>query len=117
MALILSKFKAMFLKRFLNSKREKKAIITQILLPLVMIIGGLTLTKVTSAKRAYPPLVLDLSMLNKGSVNPVALIADYRNGSGHDKAKWHKVSAFFFQRNVSQTVVGERTNLLLATDI
>ena len=94
MALILSKFKAMFLKRLLNSKREKKAIITQIFLPLVMIIGGLTLTKVTSTKRAYPPLALDLSMLNKGSVNPVALTADYRKGPGHDKAKWQKVSAF-----------------------
>ena len=96
MALRLAQFQAMFTKRFTNSKREKKAVFTQLLLPLVIIIGGLALTKVTSLPAQHPPLTMDLSMLSKSGENTYAYVADYRTNQSTHWKKWEKVNSFYF---------------------
>ena len=96
MSLRLAQFQAMFTKRFTNSKREKTAVFTQLLLPLVVIIGGLALTKVTSLPAKHPPLTLDLSMLSKSGENTYAYVADYRTNRSTHWKKWEKVSYCIF---------------------
>ncbi|XP_047137876.1 phospholipid-transporting ATPase ABCA3 isoform X1 [Hydra vulgaris] len=74
----LIQFQAMFIKRLLHSIREKKAVFTQIILPLLLVLIGLLL--VTSSKNTQtddPLLKLDLSMLKDRSSSLVAYFADY----------------------------------------
>ena len=85
----------MVTKRFLNSKREKKAFVTQLLLPLVMIIGGLSLNLVTSSTVDQPPLVLDLSMLSDPGQTTHAYIANYKEWNQSDTWQtWQNVGKF-----------------------
>lgn len=69
----------MFMKRFLNSKRDKKAIITQLVLPLVMVLFGLLLITTIPTRDNDPPRVLKLSNLSVDGVHTKAFFADYRN--------------------------------------
>ena len=85
----------MFTKRFINSKREKKAVFTQLILPLVVIIAGLALSKVTAMVEDMPPLGLDLKMLSEPEKNTFAFIADYRGNDTADWTKWTKVILLF----------------------
>eukprot|EP00794_Sanderia_malayensis_P017572 gene17572-19324_t len=78
-ALMLSQFRAMFTKRFLNSIRQKRAIISQIILPTVMVLCALILIKVSTAQVDEPPLVLDLSMLSKPGSTTNAYMANFNN--------------------------------------
>lgn len=74
-------YKAMFLKRFLNSKRDKKAIITQLVLPVVMVLFGLLLITTIPTRDNDPPRVLKLSNLSVDGVHTKAFFADFRNRS------------------------------------
>ena len=81
----------MFMKRFLNSKRDKKAIITQLILPLVMVFFGLLLITTIPARDNDPPRVLKLSNLSVDGVHTKAFFADFRNLSLADKKETLKV--------------------------
>ena len=95
-------YKAMFLKRFLNSKRDKKAIITQLVLPLLMVFCGLLLITSIPTRTNDPPRVLKLSNLSIDDVFTKAFFADYRNVSSDVKQGTLKVpnvalgSIYFF---------------------
>ena len=96
----------MFMKRFLNSKRDKKAIITQLILPLVMVLFGLLLITTIPTRDNDPPRVLKLSNLSVDGVHTKAFFADFRNLSSADKEETLKViiltalfSVFKNQRN------------------
>ena len=84
-------YKAMFLKRFLNSKRDKKAIITQLVLPLLMVLFGLLLITSIPTRTNDPPRVLKLSNLSVDDVFTKAFFADYRNVSSDVKQETLKV--------------------------
>ena len=81
----------MFLKRFLNSKRDKKAIITQLVLPLLMVLCGLLLITSIPTRTNDPPRVLKLSNLSIDDVFTKAFFADYRNVSSDVKQETLKV--------------------------
>ena len=76
--LALSQFKAMFIKRFLNSLREKKALITQILIPVVLVVLGCLLSISTNPQREDPKLALQLSILKEKSEALYGSHVDYR---------------------------------------
>ena len=81
----------MFMKRFLNSKRDKKAIITQLVLPLVMVLFGLLLITSIPTRDNDPPRVLILSNLSVDGVHTKAFFADFRNLSSAAKKETLKV--------------------------
>ena len=68
MKLKVFKFYAMFVKRLLNSKRKKTAVLTQLLIPLVLLFLGLIFVQtipslMESDDKPLPPRKLVLSML------------------------------------------------------
>eukprot|EP00794_Sanderia_malayensis_P017576 gene17576-19328_t len=77
-ALGLLHFKAMFIKRFLNSLREKKAIISQILLPTLITICGLALAKSTPTQTEDPALVINLAQQGSSKDTFFSYMADFR---------------------------------------
>ncbi|XP_020609398.1 ABC transporter A family member 6-like [Orbicella faveolata] len=83
-------YKAMFIKRFLNSKRDKKAIVTQLVLPLVMVLFGLLLITSIPTRDNDPPRVLKLSNLSVDDIYTKAFFADYRNLSSAEKSATFK---------------------------
>ncbi|XP_067040088.1 phospholipid-transporting ATPase ABCA3-like [Acropora muricata] len=78
-------YKAMFIKRFLNSKRDKKAIVTQLILPLLMVLFGLLLISSIPTRENDPPRVLKLSNLSVDEVHTRAFYADFRGKSSDAK--------------------------------
>ncbi|KAK3753339.1 hypothetical protein QZH41_015277 [Actinostola sp. cb2023] len=70
-------YKAMLIKRFLNSKRDKKAVVTQLLLPLVMVLFGLIIINSNPPQESEPPRLLTLSNLSTGDTNVHAFYADF----------------------------------------
>jgi len=89
-------YKAMFIKRFLNSKRDKKAIVTQLVLPLVMVLFGLLLITSIPTRDNDPPRVLKLSNLSVDDIYTKAFFADYRNLSSAEKSATFKVTTHPF---------------------
>ena len=79
MALGWNHFKAMFIKRFLNSKREKKAVVTQLILPAVVTLLGLALAQTLPTQKADPSRVLSVGNYLESGKTGVAYFADYRN--------------------------------------
>lgn len=75
----------MFVKRFLNSKRDKKAIVTQLVLPLLMVLFGLLLKTSIPTRENDPPRVLKLSNLSVDEVPTRAFYADFRGKSSDAK--------------------------------
>ena len=75
----------MFIKRFLNSKRDKKAIVTQLVLPLLMVLFGLLLMSSIPTRENDPPRVLKLSNLSVDEVHTRAFYADFRGKSSDAK--------------------------------
>ena len=86
-------YKAMVVKRFLNSKREKKSFLTQLVLPLVMVLLGLLLIKTLEEQGGSEPsrrlTLSDLAV--QGNPNG-GFYADFRNISSGDKARLFSVS-------------------------
>ncbi|KAK3732015.1 hypothetical protein QZH41_016886 [Actinostola sp. cb2023] len=76
-ALKWQQYKAMLIKRFLNSKRDKKAVIIQLLLPLVMVLFGLLIINSKPPNESEPPRLLTLSNLSTGGTNVHAFYADF----------------------------------------
>ena len=72
-------FKAMFIKRFLNSKREKKAVFTQIILPALVTLLGLALAQSLPSQREDPSRVLSVGNYITSGKTGVAYFADFRN--------------------------------------
>ena len=88
----LTQFKAMFLKRFLNSKREKKAIVTQIVLPLLLTLCGLLLARVTPSQEDDPARVLTLAPLATQLRQTNGYYADFRESvNATEKEKFRMV--------------------------
>ncbi|XP_033114079.1 ATP-binding cassette sub-family A member 3-like [Anneissia japonica] len=99
-ALKTQQFKAMFIKRFLNSKRDRKAVITQFLLPLLFVFCGLLIISVGDGTSNDPELELSLSMLTDAEDND------------------HKAYyANFVQNTVHQDVFQDLESYLKALDI
>lgn len=97
-------YKAMFMKRFLNSKRDKKAIITQLVLPVIMVVFGLLLITTIPTRENYPPRVLKLSNLSVDGVHTKAFFADYRNMSSSKKsATFEKTKTYLKDIKVDAT--------------
>lgn len=73
-------YKAMLVKRFLNSRREKKLVLTQLILPLLMVLLGLLLIKtLQEPSKSEPPRVLNLSNLSIKGVPNTGFYADFRS--------------------------------------
>ena len=79
-------YKAMLLKRFLNARREKKLVLTQLILPLLMVCLALLLIKtLQEPMQNEPPRILNLSNLSiKGAPNN-GFYADFRPNVDPDK--------------------------------
>ena len=72
-------YKAMLLKRFLNARREKKLVLTQLILPFLMVLLGLLLIKtLQEPSKSEPPRVLNLSNLSIKGVSNTGFYADFR---------------------------------------
>ena len=71
----------MLLKRFLNARREKKLVLTQLILPFLMVLLGLLLIKtLQEPSKSEPPRVLNLSNLSIKGVGPsIGFYADFRH--------------------------------------
>ena len=82
----------MFIKRFLNSKREKKAVITQIVLPLLLVLCGLLLSVTQDSQDDDPKLILSLSKLKGKSNQLTAFYADLSSSSKQNKLLLKTVS-------------------------
>ena len=70
-------FKAMFKKRLINSLRDKKAVITQFLLPLIMTIIGLTLAKIVPSVEDEPSRLLNFRNLSVDGKLTVVFLANF----------------------------------------
>lgn len=94
MSLKWQQYKAMLIKRFLNSKREKKLVLTQIILPLLMVLLGLLIIKtLQEPNKDEPPRVLTLSHLSIDDVPNTGFYADFRvNATSSTKKKLFDVS-------------------------
>lgn len=68
----------MFIKRLLNSRREKRAVITQILLPVLITLLGLALAQTTPTQQDDPYRELSLAKDLAKSARGVAYFADFR---------------------------------------
>ncbi|CAH3155544.1 unnamed protein product [Porites evermanni] len=72
-------YKAMLLKRFLNARREKKLVLTQLILPLLMVCLTLLLIKtLQESMQNEPPRILNLSNLSIKGVPNIGFYADFR---------------------------------------
>ncbi|CAH3155546.1 unnamed protein product, partial [Porites evermanni] len=72
-------YKAMLLKRFLNARREKKLVLTQLILPLLMVCVALLLIKtLQEPMQNEPPRILNLSNLSIKGVPNIGFYADFR---------------------------------------
>lgn len=82
--LFCSQFMAMFMKRFINSKRQKAAVVTQIILPLSLVICGLALMMSSATVKDNPSRALKLDMLKDKESSLTTFFADFRNGVPQD---------------------------------
>ncbi|XP_048579731.1 phospholipid-transporting ATPase ABCA3 isoform X2 [Nematostella vectensis] len=80
-------YKAMLVKRFINSKRDKKSVVTQILLPMVMVLFGLLIMNTGGARGNDPARLLNLKNLSTDGVNTKVFFADFRNRSNTAQAQ------------------------------
>ncbi|XP_031561453.1 ATP-binding cassette sub-family A member 3-like [Actinia tenebrosa] len=81
-------YKAMLVKRFLNSKRDKKAVVTQLIMPLVMVLFGLIIINSNPARDSDLPRLLKLSNLSVGGVNSKAFFGYFRDVNASTKASY-----------------------------
>ncbi|XP_077983375.1 phospholipid-transporting ATPase ABCA3-like [Glandiceps talaboti] len=87
-------FIAMFVKRFYNSKRDVKAVITQLFLPLLFILFGLLVEVTNNPSQADPPLELKLSDLTDSQLtNLEGYYADLRS-NGQQEMLFQNVETY-----------------------
>ena len=70
-------FKAMFMKRFIHSKRNKTAVITQLILPILMTIFGLALGKAVPRIKNEPSRELNFKNLSVDGRQTYTLYASF----------------------------------------
>ena len=87
-------FKAMFIKRFLNSKREKRAVFTQLILPALVTLLGLVLAQTLPTQQDDPARVLSVGNYIASGKTGEAYFADFRSTA--DPNLW-KVRAISFE--------------------
>ena len=95
-----TQFVAMFMKRFLNTKRDKKAVITQLIIPILLIILGLILQEYINSYQDDPALTLQLSKLlgKKNQDSSHGYYADTRASvSANEKTRMKDVGVLYFQ--------------------
>jgi ATP-binding cassette subfamily A (ABC1) protein 3 len=85
-------YKAMLVKRFLNSKRDKKAVVTQLIMPLVMVLFGLIIINSNPTRENDPARLLKLSSLSIGGVNSGAFFGYFRDTNASTKASYLSVN-------------------------
>ena len=74
----------MFMKRFINSKRQRTAVVTQIILPLLLVIFGLSFMLSSTTDQDNPSRLLKLEMLKAKEASLTTFFADYRSGAAQD---------------------------------
>ncbi|XP_077982530.1 phospholipid-transporting ATPase ABCA3-like [Glandiceps talaboti] len=74
-------FRAIFIKRLLHSKRDRKAIITQLILPLVFVLFGLLLNVLSPRYTDNLPRTLTMHNLSAENPNAMTFYADLRTGA------------------------------------
>ncbi|XP_022107295.1 ATP-binding cassette sub-family A member 3-like isoform X2 [Acanthaster planci] len=74
-------FAAIFVKRFLYSRRDKKSLVTQFLLPLLFVVFGLLIIKTSGNTVSDPPRVMTLENISRHDpfVDVKLFYADLRN--------------------------------------
>ena len=97
-----TQFVAMFMKRFLNTKRDKKAVITQLIIPILLIILGFILQEYINSYPDETALTLQLSKLlgkkNQDSIH--GYYADTRTSvSANEKTRMKDVGVLYFQKH------------------
>ncbi|XP_078687656.1 phospholipid-transporting ATPase ABCA3-like isoform X4 [Branchiostoma floridae x Branchiostoma belcheri] len=111
-ALKWQQFKAMIVKRFLSAKRDKKALITQLILPLLFVFLGL-LVSITFPTRSSDP-ARELNFANaSANEQTTGLYADLRtqNSSGN---LFQHLSAYLSQYNMQGSDVTSTVNSLVS---
>jgi len=103
MALKISQFKAMFMKRLLHSMREKKALITQIILPLLLVLCGLLLAMSTGSQEEDPKLEMSVKMLKDKSDQLYGYFVDFRPNSYKKDADMYNQMSKSYYDSVSVT--------------
>ncbi len=81
LSLKMHQFVAIFIKRFLYSKRDKKSIITQSVLPILFVVFGLLIIKTSGGLVSDPARILNLENISRydPSISPKVFYADLRN--------------------------------------
>ena len=85
-------FKAMFIKRFLNSKREKRAVFTQLILPAVVTLLGLVLAQSLPTKKDNAARVLSIGNSIASGKTGEAYFADFRSTANPNLWKVRAIS-------------------------
>ena len=97
-------YKAMLLKRFLNARREKKLVLTQLILPLLMVCLALLLIKtLQEPMQNEPPRILNLSNLSIKGVPNIGFYADFRPNVDPDKKNALFDVSWRFPRSLIET--------------
>ncbi|XP_071958198.1 phospholipid-transporting ATPase ABCA3-like isoform X2 [Antedon mediterranea] len=87
LALKAQQFKAMYIKRFLNSKRDKKAVIIQFFFPLLFIFLGLLIILLSGGSAATDDPKLELSLIKLNEAEDLNHRAYYADFTGNDAVK------------------------------
>ncbi|XP_057304734.1 phospholipid-transporting ATPase ABCA3-like [Hydractinia symbiolongicarpus] len=107
-ALKATQFKAMFIKRFLNSKREKKAVLTQIVLPLLLVICGLVLSKSSNSQEDDISRQMSLSMLKGKSDVLTGYYSDFSSSPQSLKNRMKNMASNYLKS--VQVEIADRTS-------
>ncbi|XP_071785236.1 phospholipid-transporting ATPase ABCA3-like isoform X1 [Asterias amurensis] len=102
-SLKMHQFVAIFIKRFLYSKRDKKSIVTQFILPIVFVIFGLLIIKTSDGLVSDPARILNLMNISRydPSISPKVFYADLRNMTNNEDLVEIPADAFDPFLNVS----------------
>ncbi|XP_078609223.1 phospholipid-transporting ATPase ABCA3-like isoform X2 [Branchiostoma floridae x Branchiostoma japonicum] len=113
-ALKWQQFKAMILKRFLSAKRDKKALITQLILPLLFVLLGLLVSITFPARSSDPARVLNFANASANE-QTTGLFADLRtqNSSGN---MFQHLSTYLSQYNMQGSDVTSTVNSIMSNN-
>ncbi|XP_066289391.1 phospholipid-transporting ATPase ABCA3-like isoform X2 [Branchiostoma lanceolatum] len=105
-------FKAMIVKRFLSAKRDKKALITQLILPLLFVLLGLLVSITFPARSSDPARELNFANASANE-QTTGLFADLRtqNSSGN---LFQHLSSYLSQYNMQGSDVTSTVNSIVS---
>eukprot|EP00058_Branchiostoma_floridae_P014356 XP_002599844.1 hypothetical protein BRAFLDRAFT_95534 [Branchiostoma floridae] len=113
-ALKWQQFKAMILKRFLSAKRDKKALITQLILPLLFVLLGLLVSITFPARSSDPARVLNFANASANE-QTTSLFADLRTQNGTGSLFQH-LSTYLSQYNMQGSDVTSTVNDIMSNN-